>query len=130
VKASLKTGGGAIVNTSSGARLEDVQNLINYTASKFAINGMTKTVALEYARHGIRVNALCPGLTATPDVENWFAAAPEQAKAITATLPAGKLATPEEIGKAAGFLCSDAAGQTKRVLLPIDGGFVAGKFQG
>ncbi|SDG74367.1 NAD(P)-dependent dehydrogenase, short-chain alcohol dehydrogenase family [Planococcus glaciei] len=130
VRAMLKTGGGAIVNTSSGAGLEGVQNMIDYVASKFGINGMTKTAALEYSRHGIRVNAICPGLTATLDVENWFAAAPEQAKAITATLPSGKLATPNDVGNAAVFLCSDLAGQINGVTLPIDGGFSIGKFQG
>ncbi|WP_235524950.1 SDR family NAD(P)-dependent oxidoreductase [Planococcus glaciei] len=129
VRAMLKTGG-AIVNTSSGAGLEGVQNMIDYVASKFGINGMTKTAALEYSRHGIRVNAICPGLTATPDVENWFTAAPEQAKAITATLPSGKLATPNDVGNAAVFLCSDLAGQINGVTLPIDGGFSVGKFQG
>lgn len=88
------------------------------------------TAALEYSKHGIRVNAICPALTATPDVENWFAAAPEQAKAITATLPSGKLVTPNDVGNAAVFLCSDLAGQINGVALPIDGGFSAGKFQG
>ncbi|MDN7227833.1 glucose 1-dehydrogenase [Planococcus sp. N064] len=130
VRAMLKMGGGAIVNTSSGAGLEGVQNMVDYVASKFGINGMTKTAALEYSKHGIRVNAICPGLTATPDVENWFAAAPEQAKAITATLPSGKLATPTDVGNAAVFLCSDLAGQINGVTLPIDGGFSVGKFQG
>ncbi|WKA58275.1 glucose 1-dehydrogenase [Planococcus shenhongbingii] len=129
VRAMLKTGGGAIVNTSSGAGLEGVQNIVDYVASKFGINGMTKTVALEYGRKGIRVNALCPGITSTPAVEGWFAAAPEQAETVKATLPSGNLATPEDVGNAAVFLCSDLAGQISGVMLPIDGGFTAGKLQ-
>lgn len=129
VRAMLKNGGGAIVNTSSSAGLEGVQNIADYVASKFGINGMTKTVALEYGLHGIRVNALCPGITATPAVEEWFASAPEQAQAIKATLPSGKLATPEDVGNSAVFLCSDLADQISGITLPIDGGFSAGKVQ-
>ena len=70
VEAMLKNGGGAIVNTSSGAGIFGVPNLSPYVASKHGVNGLTKSVALEYANQGIRVNSLCPGTTATPMMLN------------------------------------------------------------
>lgn len=129
VKAMLQNGGGSIVNTASGAGIEGVPNMADYVASKFGINGMTKTVALEYGQKGIRVNSICPGMTLTPAVEGWFEAAPDQAAAVKASLPSGDLATPEDQGNAAVFLCSDMARQISGVTLPVDGGFVAGKMQ-
>jgi NAD(P)-dependent dehydrogenase (short-subunit alcohol dehydrogenase family) len=129
VIAMLKTGGGAIVNTASGAGLEGVPNMVPYVASKWAINGLTKSAALEYGQKGIRVNSICPGMTLTPAIASWFAAAPEQAEAVKASIPSGSLATPEDQGNAAVFLCSDLAAQISGVTLPVDGGFVAGKLQ-
>jgi len=127
--AMLKNGGGAIVNTASDAGLEGVPNMVPYVASKWGINGITKSVALEYGKKGIRVNSICPGMTLTPAIEMWRNAAPEQAKAVEASIPTGKLATPEDQGNAAVFLCSDLAKQITGVTLPVDGGFVAGKLQ-
>lgn len=129
VIAMLKTGGGAIVNTSSGAGLEGVPNMAAYVASKFGINGITKSTALEYGKHGIRVNSICPGTTLVPTLEGWFAADPEKAKAFLAGIPSGQLSTPEDQGNAAVFLCSDLAKQISGVMLPVDGGFMAGKLQ-
>src|SRR5699024_9078296 len=65
----IKTGGGAIVNTASGAGIEGSPNMAPYTASKFGIVGLTKSVALEYGQQGIRVNAIAPGATITPAIK-------------------------------------------------------------
>ncbi|WP_050615185.1 SDR family NAD(P)-dependent oxidoreductase [Bacillus testis] len=129
VREMLKNGGGAIVNTASTAGLQGMPNLAAYSASKWGINGLTKTVALEYGQKGIRVNSICPGMTLTPAIEYWFSTAPEQAKAVEASLPSGKIATPEDQGNAAVFLCSDFAKQINGVTLPVDGGGVAGKLE-
>ncbi|PYE43262.1 glucose 1-dehydrogenase [Paenibacillus barcinonensis] len=123
----LKTGGGSIVNTSSGSGLEGMTNIVPYSASKWGVTGMTKSVALEYGKENIRVNAIAPGLTLTPQVEAWFEAAPEQAKATLGNIPSGKATKPEDQANAVVFLCSDLASQINGVILPVDGGFVAGK---
>ena len=127
VQEMLKTGGGAIVNTASTAGLEGAPNLSGYSASKWAVNGLTKTVALEVGQQNIRVNSICPGMTLTPAVEHWFKEVPEQAEAFKASLPLGRVATPEEQANAAVYLCSDMAAYVNGVTLAIDGGGVAGK---
>lgn len=126
IQAMLKTGGGAIVNTSSGFGLIGGQNQAIYSATKFAINGITKSVAMEYAEKGIRVNAICPGMTATP-ILSWLDNVPEQAAAFKSTIPTGKLQTAEDQANAAVFLCSNLAGQITGVTLPVDGGYTAGR---
>jgi NAD(P)-dependent dehydrogenase (short-subunit alcohol dehydrogenase family) len=129
VQEMLKTGGGAIVNTASTAGLEGAPNLAGYSASKWAINGLTKTVALEVGQQNIRVNSICPGMTITPAIEHWFNEVPEQAEAFKASLPAGRVATPEEQANAAVYLCSHQASYVNGVTLAVDGGGVAGKLQ-
>ncbi|MCW3790254.1 glucose 1-dehydrogenase [Paenibacillus sp. LS1] len=126
IQAMLKTGGGAIVNTSSGFGLIGGQNQAIYSATKFAMNGMTRSVAMEYAQHGIRVNAICPGMTATP-ILSWLDDAPEQADVFKSSIPSGKLQTAEDQANAAVFLCSDLASQITGVTLSVDGGYVAGR---
>lgn len=98
-----------------------------YVASKFGIVGLTKSTALEYGKQGIRVNAFAPGSTLTPAFQGWAAQAPEQFKAVESSIPSGNVAEPEDQGNAAMFLCSDAAKQVNGVILPVDGGFMAGK---
>lgn len=129
VNAMIKTGGGAIVNTSSGTGIEGVPNMAPYTAAKFGVVGLTKSVALEYGKQGIRINAIAPGSTLTPALEGWAKASPEQYEAVLRSIPSGKMATPEDQGNAALFLCSNLSGQINGVILPVDGGFVAGKLQ-
>lgn len=120
--AMMKSGGGAIVNTSSTAGLRGVPNLSPYSSSKWGVNGLTKTAAIEYGKYGIRVNSICPGMTETPGVEAWTKGAPEQAAQVKSTIPLGRLGTAEEQANAAIWLCSDKASYITGVNLEIDGG--------
>jgi NAD(P)-dependent dehydrogenase (short-subunit alcohol dehydrogenase family) len=125
VPAMLAGGGGAIVNLSSiyGAAGKAAHHA--YVASKHAVVGMTRSVALEYAGRGVRVNALCAGVTATPAMRQAQAFAPELVAALVAQHPIGRMATEEEIAGAALWLCSDAAGYVTGTPLAADGGFLA-----
>src|SRR5690625_7386688 len=107
VNAMIKTGGGAIVNTASGAGIEGSPNMAPYTASKFGIVGLTKSVALEYGQQGIRVNAIAPGATITPAIEGWAKSSPDQYNAVLQGLPSGYMSTPVDHGNAVMFYCSD-----------------------
>lgn len=129
VNAMLKTGGGAIVNTASGAGLEGSPNMTPYTASKHAIVGLTKSVALEYGQQGITINSIAPGATITPAIEGWAKTSPEQYEAVLASLPAGRMSTAEDQANAVVFLCSDLARSISGVTLAVDGGYTAGKMQ-
>ena len=129
VNAMLKSGGGAIVNTASGAGIEGSPNMAPYTASKHAIAGLTKSVALEYGQQGITVNSIAPGATITPAIESWSKTSPEQYEAVLASLPAGRMSTAEDQANAVVFLCSDNARSISGVTLAVDGGYTAGKMQ-
>src|SRR5713101_5871674 len=117
----LKQGAGAIVNTSSGAGLIGLPRSGAYVASKHGVVGLTKTAALEYAKAGIRVNAVCPGVIDTPMVQR----IPELIEAFTAAEPIGRLGKPEEIAEAVVWLCSDAASFVTGHAMAVDGGYVA-----
>ncbi len=121
----LEHGGGAIVNTASGAGLIGVAGLSAYVASKHGVIGLTKTAALEYAKSGIRVNAVCPGLIQTPMVERLTADQPQLGEALVAMEPVGRTGRPEEIAESVVWLCSDAASFVTGHAMSVDGGFVA-----
>jgi NAD(P)-dependent dehydrogenase (short-subunit alcohol dehydrogenase family) len=121
----LKQGSGAIVNTASVAGLVGFQGIPAYVAAKHGVNGLTKTAALEYAKSGIRVNAVCPGVIHTPMVERAFKANPQMAESATAIEPVGRLGKPEEIAEAVVWLCSDAASFVTGLPMAVDGGLVA-----
>jgi NAD(P)-dependent dehydrogenase (short-subunit alcohol dehydrogenase family) len=121
----LKQGSGAIVNTASVAGLVGFQGLPAYVAAKHGVNGLTKTAALEYAKSGIRVNAVCPGVIQTPMVERAFRANPQFGEAAAALEPVGRLGKPEEIAEAVVWLCSDAASFVTGLPMAVDGGLVA-----
>lgn len=121
----LKQGGGAIVNTSSVAGLVGFQGLPAYVASKHGVAGLTKTAALEYAKTGIRVNAVCPGVIHTPMVERLFSNQPHWGEAVQAMEPVARMGTPAEIGEAVVWLCSDAASFVTGLTMAVDGGLVA-----
>jgi len=121
----LKQGGGAIVNTASDAGLLGVPQMPAYVASKHGVVGLTKTAALEYAKSGIRVNAVCPGVINTPMVERITSQRPGRADRMAAAEPVGRMGRPEEIGEAVVWLCSDAASFVTGLPMPVDGGIIA-----
>jgi NAD(P)-dependent dehydrogenase (short-subunit alcohol dehydrogenase family) len=127
IPAMLRNGSeaGAIVNMSSiyGAAGKAAHHA--YVASKHAVLGMTRSVALEYASRGVRVNALCAGVTATPAMKQAQASYPQLVDGLIAQHPMGRMATEEEIAGAALWLCSSAAGYVTGAPLPVDGGFLA-----
>jgi NAD(P)-dependent dehydrogenase (short-subunit alcohol dehydrogenase family) len=121
----LKQGGGAIVNTASVAGLVGFQLSAAYVASKHGVVGLTKAVALDYAPAGIRVNAICPGVTRTPMVDELIGSDAELEATIVGVHPLARLADPQEVARTAVWLCSDEASFVTGVALPVDGGLVA-----
>jgi NAD(P)-dependent dehydrogenase (short-subunit alcohol dehydrogenase family) len=122
----LKQGRGAIVNTSSGAGLVGAKFAgAPYSASKHGVLGLTKTAALEYARSGIRVNAVCPATIKTPMGDDLFRNDPQREAQIANALPIGRWGTPEEVAEAVIWLCSDAASFVTGHAMAVDGGYVA-----
>jgi NAD(P)-dependent dehydrogenase (short-subunit alcohol dehydrogenase family) len=113
-------GSGAIVNMSSGAALNGVPGFSGYTATKAAEVAMTKSSALEAAPHGIRINAVCPGLVDTPMIATLDA---EQRKSLSAAHPLGRIAQASEIADAVVWLCSDKSSFVTGIALPVDGGY-------
>jgi NAD(P)-dependent dehydrogenase (short-subunit alcohol dehydrogenase family) len=121
----LKHGGGAIVNTSSGAGLVGVEGLSAYNASKHGVVGLTKTAALEFAQKKIRVNCVCPGLINTPMVARMIDSGGMNEQDFIAGEPIGRMGKPEEIGEGVLWLLSDAASFVTGHAMSIDGGWVA-----
>lgn len=122
----LAQGGGAIVNTASLAGLVGAKRMPAYVASKHGVAGLTKTAALEYAKSGIRVNAVCPGIIHTPMVERAFLSRRPDIEALLAqSEPLGRLGRPEEVAEAVLWLCSDAASFVTGHTLTVDGGLYA-----
>ena len=117
-------GYGAIVNTSSGAGIVAAPYLPHYTAAKHGVLGLTKAAAQEYNGAGIRVNAVCPGMTDTPMIQSWFESSPAVAQAVLATMPGGRLGRPEQVAEAAVWLCGDPAGWVSGLSMVVDGGAV------
>lgn len=124
IAAMLKSGGGAIVNTSSVNGLIGNPSQPGYTASKHGVVGLTRSAALRYAKEGIRVNAVCPGVVDTPMVEA-VAKVPQYREAIEKMTPMGRMATPEEIARGVLWLCSDQSSFVTGHPLVIDGGATA-----
>jgi NAD(P)-dependent dehydrogenase (short-subunit alcohol dehydrogenase family) len=123
IRQMLKNGGGAIVNTSSNAGLRAVKLLSAYTASKHGIVGLTKNGAFEYANHGIRVNAVCPGAIMTPLMSN---ESPERQQQILRPQAMDRFGEPAEVAAAVVWLCSDDASFVTGIAMPVDAGSVAG----
>ena len=121
----LEQGGGAIVNTASAAGLVGSRQMSAYVASKHAVIGLTKSAALEYAKDGIRVNAVCPGIIDTPMMDRLVDGREDYASTIPTRQPIGRKGTPEEIAEAVAWLCSDAASLVTGLSMSVDGGFVA-----
>ena len=124
----LKNGKGSIINTASAAGIVGFPNLAAYCASKGGIVLLTKEMALDYARQGIRVNAICPGAIMTPMLERFFEKAPDPAlvkKQMADSHPMGRLGKPEEIANTALFLASDESSFITGHALLVDGGMTA-----
>jgi len=121
----LKQGGGAIVNTASVAGLVGIAGTVAYIAAKHGVTGLTKAAAMEYAKAGIRVNAVCPGYIHTPLVQRTFDANEGYEERVAARHPIGRLGEPEEIAQAVVWLSSDAASFVTGHNMPVDGGYMA-----
>ena len=118
----LKQGGGAIVNTSSGAGVIGIKGGAAYAAAKHGVIGLTKSAALDYAAQNIRVNVVAPGYIATPMMDRFTGGTAEGWAKIAAEEPIGRAGTPEEIADAVIWLCSDAASFVVGHTLVVDGG--------
>ncbi len=127
IRQMLKQGGrGAIVNMASITGLVGAAGAAAYSASKHGVIGLTQTAALENAKSGIRINAVCPGFTETPMAERIFRV-PAARKYILSCHPIGRLGRPAEIAEAVVWMCSDRASFMTGQSLVLDGGFLAGQ---
>jgi NAD(P)-dependent dehydrogenase (short-subunit alcohol dehydrogenase family) len=122
VKHMLEKGSGNIINISSMAALYGIPKVIAYTASKSAIDGMTKAMAVELSPKGIRVNAIAPGFIYSAMTEKALNSDPERKAKVFGRTPMGHMGQPADIGEAALYLASDAAKYITGVILPVDGG--------
>jgi NAD(P)-dependent dehydrogenase (short-subunit alcohol dehydrogenase family) len=125
IPAILKTSGGAIVNTSSVCGLVGFAGVSPYVASKHAVIGLTRVAALDYAKHGIRVNAVAPGIIKTPMVERLTGGNPEVNTQKAAMHPMGRLGQPDEVAEAVIWLCSDKSSFVTGQWITMDGGLTA-----
>ena len=121
----LASGGGAVVNVSSIYGLAGKAAHHAYVASKHAVVGMSRSVALEQAARGVRVNALCAGVTATNGMRHAEEVVPDLVRELVAQHPIGRMASEEEIASAAVWLCSPGAAYVTGAGLAVDGGFLA-----
>jgi NAD(P)-dependent dehydrogenase (short-subunit alcohol dehydrogenase family) len=119
----LESGGGSVINTASFvAVMGAAVSQISYTASKGGVVALSRELGVEFARRGVRVNALCPGPVATPLLMDLFASDPEQAQRRLVHLPMGRFAEPAEVAGAALFLASDDSSYVTASTFMVDGG--------
>jgi NAD(P)-dependent dehydrogenase (short-subunit alcohol dehydrogenase family) len=122
----LEAGGGSVINTASFvAVMGAAVSQISYTASKGGVLALSRELGVEFARRGVRVNALCPGPVNTPLLQELFASDPEKAARRLVHLPMGRFAEAEEIAKAALFLASDESSYVTASTFLVDGGLSA-----
>lgn len=122
VKQMLKKGSGCIINISSMAAQYGLPKVIAYSASKTAIDGMTRAMAVELSPKGIRVNAIAPGFIYSEMTAKALDSDPERKAKVFGRTPMGIMGQPADIGEAAYFLASDAAKYITGIVLPVDGG--------
>ncbi|MEZ0366634.1 SDR family oxidoreductase [Mycobacterium sp. pUA109] len=123
IPALLKAGGGSIVNCASVAGVRAAPTMPAYAAAKHGVIGLTRTAAREYGRHGVRVNAICPGTVDTPMFRQ--AMSPEVIEQLVAASAVGRVAEAQEIAAVAVWLCDDAPGFLTGEAITVDGGFCA-----
>jgi NAD(P)-dependent dehydrogenase (short-subunit alcohol dehydrogenase family) len=125
IRHMLGRGQGTIVNTSSMAGLRGLPMMHPYTATKHAVVGLTRSVALEYARTGLRINCICPGAVETPMLRGLTDSNPAVLQAFNDYTPAKRFADPSEIGEMAAWLLSDSASFVTGQAIAVDGGATA-----
>jgi NAD(P)-dependent dehydrogenase (short-subunit alcohol dehydrogenase family) len=130
IRQMRRQGSGVIVNFGSIWGSVGAKGHVAYAAAKGAVHNLTRSLALDHAREGIRVNAVCPGEVDTPMLRGAGRAVPltdaQLAEMADRVVPNGRLAQPEEIGRVVVFLCTDAASYMTGALVPVDGGWSAG----
>ncbi|WKA59393.1 glucose 1-dehydrogenase [Planococcus shenhongbingii] len=119
----LKNGGGSIVNTASSAGVIGQDSVVTYSATKHGIVGLTKSMVAEYAKDGLRVNAIAPGPTETPMVKSFYEANPEMKANAEAGIPQRRLGTADEVAELVTFLLTSKAQYINGEVIRIDGGF-------
>jgi NAD(P)-dependent dehydrogenase (short-subunit alcohol dehydrogenase family) len=122
VEAMLRNGGGSIVNNASIFGLQGMDGIAHYVASKHAVIGLTRAVAREYAKRNIRVNAVCPGATVTP---NYMRSTNNDVHLLDAVIPMGRIGQPSDTAEAVAWLLSDKASYVTGATLSVDGGMAA-----
>ncbi|MFI9493114.1 SDR family NAD(P)-dependent oxidoreductase [Streptomyces halstedii] len=124
IAAMLEGGGGSIVNNSSVGGLVAIPAAAAYIAAKHAVVGLTRAAADEYAKQGVRVNAVAPGTTRSEITADWFGRNPGLEEMVNGMTPQGRTADPAEIGAAAAWMLSDRCPFLTGTVMPVDGGFV------
>ncbi len=123
----VKNGGGSIVNTASSAGVIGQETVVTYSATKHGIVGMTKSLVAEYAKDGLRVNAVAPGPTETPMVKAYFDANPKMKQSAEQGIPQKRLGTADEVAELVAFLLTSKAQYINGDVIRIDGGFTSTK---
>lgn len=128
--AAMLDRGGVIVNNASISGVSAVPNISAYNASKHGVIGLTKSAAAEYARLGIRVNAVAPGAIMTDMLASGIASTAQGRSWLNANVPIGRVGAPEDVAEAVMWLASDAAAYLTGVTLPVDGGYLVSRGSG
>ncbi len=123
IPAMIRGGGGAIVNTSSGAGMIGVPNQADYVAAKHGVIGLTKSAALENIGHNVRINSICPGTARSRMVDNWLQGSEDAERQVASLHPIGRIAEPEEIARVVCWLLSDDASFVVGATIAADGGY-------
>jgi len=121
----LRSGGGSIVNISAAASIRTTQGICAYSASKAALDSLTRTAACEHSAQGIRVNSIRPGMIETPLLTRSLQDTPQIRELMLKAHPIGRVGTPEELAAAVTFLASDEASFITGAHLSVDGGYLA-----
>lgn len=127
--AMIERGTGSVINMASAAGLEGLQDRFSYSTSKHAVVGMTRCMALDHARSGVRINCICPGRVETPFVKSRLEEYPDREAAyreMCSTQPNGRMGRPEEVASLALYLAADESRFVTGAAMAIDGGMTSG----